>query len=584
MLLVPSPIACYFPTSSSRPRFHPLLTEDGAANAVRAKSIGFLASRLQARANRARSPLSPLRLTSASPVGSLATSTIPLTPVIASLARTPLVIGVKRSFPGSPTVIDDTTATSERQRRKVPKVHLPLEQEEQGGERQSCTGIKEFGSSVHNKATLRGQAQLHRLRIIKGMSTSTAPGRVRPRLSLSLDTASTSASTHQSSPTTIVSPYPDTMATAAASPVVFDNSLRSFAAAPSRFRSSPPAIHPAPTSNIDDTPSFLPQPMSLKRPNPKRLSLSLTIPPTPAIATTATNFSTPAASDTASTATEYTPYTPGPPMTPGIAMSLGRAATKPGRRPNLMSLITQPPTNSDVPPTPGGYGVSPFAAGSARVTNPYATMRDARRRSNTAEETSSAPFFPPHPSSRSAHPRIGSCDTISESDSSSANSSAYHSRQHSTTTAATSTSQQSTPYADGPVELVPGVYLGAEESVYEHHTWASTSRVRILNVAQEVDDPWGAQQTDRKGKGKVFGAFYPADEGEKRPEVEYKHLLWGHGESGLAEVDEAMVMSAIIAPDERKADEGVMKESWRFWEAIQWIEEGRRKGEHVLIQ
>jgi hypothetical protein len=140
-----------------------------------------------------------------------------------------------------------------------------------------------------------------------------------------------------------------------------------------------------------------------------------------------------------------------------------------------------------------------------------------------------------------------------------------------------------TAYANGPVELVPGVYLGAEESMLEYHTWASTSRVRILNVAQELDDPWMHQQTDRKGKGKAIGAFYPADAGANRPDVEYRHLLWSHGEAGLAEIDETMDLGALI--DGREiAESELERESWRFWEAIRWVEEGRRRGERVLIQ
>ena len=232
-----------------------------------------------------------------------------------------------------------------------------------------------------------------------------------------------------------------------------------------------------------------------------------------------------------------------------------------------------------------------MAGPSTRVTKTYATIREGKRRSYTTEEQSSGhAAFPPMPMFRSAHPRIGSCDPISESDNGSAtpSTSTAHSRTHSNA-ASTSTSVSNPPparqtaYADGPVELVPGVFLGAEESVHDYHTWASTSRVRILNVAQELDHPWAAQQMDRKGKGKAVGAFYTADPDASRPEVKYRHLMWSHGEAGLAEIDGSMDLGELISGrNGQGASEE--REAWRFWEAIEWIEEGRRRGERVLIQ
>jgi tyrosine-protein phosphatase len=58
----------------------------------------------------------------------------------------------------------------------------------------------------------------------------------------------------------------------------------------------------------------------------------------------------------------------------------------------------------------------------------------------------------------------------------------------------------------------------------------------------------------------------------------YTHLRWSHGEQGLAEVDREARLDEILLPAE------VARDQWRFWEAIRWIERGRRAQEPVLIQ
>jgi hypothetical protein len=232
-------------------------------------------------------------------------------------------------------------------------------------------------------------------------------------------------------------------------------------------------------------------------------------------------------------------------------------------------------------------------------------MRHVRRRSNTADEPSTQPLTAIDTrASRSAYPRAGFAPIDEAEDAfpvgAASSARASHSRTHSSATASTCRSEASSstafsspppslaraavPYGDGPIELIPGVYLGAEESVYDWTRWSAASeRVRILNVAQEIDDPWAGEQVDRKGKGKVSVARYPAEPVQGRPELEYCHLSWGHGEAGLAEVDETMRLQDVVrAGGVGKGDED--KEKWRFWEAIRWVEEGRRNGEAVLIQ
>lgn len=135
------------------------------------------------------------------------------------------------------------------------------------------------------------------------------------------------------------------------------------------------------------------------------------------------------------------------------------------------------------------------------------------------------------------------------------------------------------PYSNGPVELFKGVYLGAEDSVFHWKSYAgSSSRVRILNVAQEIDDPFATDRSKGKEKEKIDLAAYEAD--ANRPKVEYAHLLWGHGESGLADIPAGSTLDQIIQTKPLSGRE----EKWGFWEAIQWMEEARRKDVPVLIQ
>lgn len=100
--------------------------------------------------------------------------------------------------------------------------------------------------------------------------------------------------------------------------------------------------------------------------------------------------------------------------------------------------------------------------------------------------------------------------------------------------------------------------------------------MRILNVAQEIDDPFASVKG--KGKAKVELADYEAVPG--RPKVEYAHLLWGHGESGLADLPDGVTLDEIIQAKSLREDE----EKWGFWESIQWMEEARRQDVPVLIQ
>jgi hypothetical protein len=267
------------------------------------------------------------------------------------------------------------------------------------------------------------------------------------------------------------------------------------------------------------SPPTLPLPRQMKRPNPKRLVLSLSLPPTP--------IDTPGGFES----TDNTPFTPGPPKTPALAMSLGRASTKGFRRPSLLSVVTQ----TDVP-----------SHGRVRAST---TIDPTYQRSDQGWKT--------------ALPRRG-FSAMSEGLSSSPTSTSI-SEASTSTTPFSSPQRRSTephfggPYGKGPIQVIPFVYLGAEDSVWDRRWRGDGKRCRVLNVAQELENPWARNDADMERAR--FGK-YDLDDGA----VEYGHLRWSHGESGLA--------------DCRGAGGG----RWGFWRAINWMEEARRGGIPVLIQ
>ncbi|WWD21922.1 hypothetical protein CI109_106410 [Kwoniella shandongensis] len=382
--------------------------------------------------------------------------------------------------------------------------------------------------------------------------------------------------------------------------------------------------------SANSSPPNLASRLQLKRPNLKKLSLSLPsslAAPSPSISTPSTVCPTPTFSNNTESDSRFsTPYTPGPPKTPALAMSVGRSATGGLRRPSLLSLITQPPAgDDDVPPTP--------SAGS----HAYPSLLSMRGKMRGRSQTAAGEFSRVDPSkgvSKSAFPLSLSFPVIDEIDSQASGSSSQglgvpvHSMLStspmSQTTASPTTSfsastsasgststtpstspplpasftfsmpmsfpaRPSEPYEDGPIEFLPGVFIGAEESVHQFERWAKgKSRVRIVNVAQEIDDPfdpvnassipgWAFGSGKGKGKEKMKMATYPSTE-EGRPDVEYCHARWSHGELGLADLPENARLEDVL---EGRAPE--TSEMWKFWDAIRWMEEGRRAGVPVLI-
>lgn len=143
------------------------------------------------------------------------------------------------------------------------------------------------------------------------------------------------------------------------------------------------------------------------------------------------------------------------------------------------------------------------------------------------------------------------------------------------------------PYSDGPIEIIPGVWLGDEDSLWYWNSWARDKpAVGIVNVAQEIENPFDpSTSTDAwdwpssaKGKPKVALSTH---EVEGQPRVEYAHLRWSHGEAGLAELPESATLDDLVnSPSYTGPGD---RQQWRFWEAIRWLEVRRRVGTPVMI-
>ncbi|KAI0257512.1 hypothetical protein BJV78DRAFT_1278022 [Lactifluus subvellereus] len=170
--------------------------------------------------------------------------------------------------------------------------------------------------------------------------------------------------------------------------------------------------------------------------------------------------------------------------------------------------------------------------------------------------------FPPPPRSRSRNMKKLSLTLSTQSSSSSL---AFHSnetqldrateeaRSRRTSTVSTSSmllrrdedGPPSTPYPDGPIEILPNIWLGAEDNVRDWRGLVTRRIGSILNVAKEVISPFDLAnpaevprtQSIKEPPGGALlnqSAYYPAD-CTGRPALHYLKLQWSHGQSDLVQ-------------------------------------------------
>lgn len=100
------------------------------------------------------------------------------------------------------------------------------------------------------------------------------------------------------------------------------------------------------------------------------------------------------------------------------------------------------------------------------------------------------------------------------------------------------------PYADGPVQVIPGVWIGSEDNARDW-TGLLQRRIRfILNVAKEVLSPFDAfpasqalrstiSTPDFRSRGESDPTYYPPHVPSGRPGMHYLKLDWSHGQQDL---------------------------------------------------
>ena len=105
----------------------------------------------------------------------------------------------------------------------------------------------------------------------------------------------------------------------------------------------------------------------------------------------------------------------------------------------------------------------------------------------------------------------------------------------------------SVPYADGPIEILPGIWLGSEDSARDWRGLIKRGIKSILNVAKEVTCPIDAP-TSRPLRCSVSTSdlsvepqdsnpiYFPAHIPSGRPGFHYLKLPWSHGQPDLVDV------------------------------------------------
>lgn len=121
------------------------------------------------------------------------------------------------------------------------------------------------------------------------------------------------------------------------------------------------------------------------------------------------------------------------------------------------------------------------------------------------------------------------------------------------------------PYVDGPIEILPRIWLGSEDNAHNWQALAERGIGNVLNVAREVVSPFDSASSrplrsisstpNFKDERKTSDTYYPANKLTGRPGMHYRKLKWSHGQSDLVQngfadamafVDEALARSEGI--------------------------------------
>ncbi|KAK0481911.1 hypothetical protein IW261DRAFT_1397919 [Armillaria novae-zelandiae] len=94
-------------------------------------------------------------------------------------------------------------------------------------------------------------------------------------------------------------------------------------------------------------------------------------------------------------------------------------------------------------------------------------------------------------------------------------------------------------YADGPLQIIPGIWLGSEDNTRDWPRLCKRGIKIVLNVTKEIASPFDASQPLRSFasapdlKSPRPDTFYPAHHASGCPAMHYLKLMWSHGQQDL---------------------------------------------------
>ncbi|KAK0208567.1 hypothetical protein DFS33DRAFT_1304346 [Desarmillaria ectypa] len=121
------------------------------------------------------------------------------------------------------------------------------------------------------------------------------------------------------------------------------------------------------------------------------------------------------------------------------------------------------------------------------------------------------------------------------------------------------------PYADGPLQIIPGIWLGSEDNARDWPQLRDRGIKAVLNVAKEVASPFDTSKPLRSfasapnlkvSQPELTDTFYPAHHASGRPAMHYLKLMWSHGQQDLVASGFPAAMAFTDAALER--GEGVL--------------------------
>ncbi|PPR01612.1 hypothetical protein CVT24_005763 [Panaeolus cyanescens] len=103
--------------------------------------------------------------------------------------------------------------------------------------------------------------------------------------------------------------------------------------------------------------------------------------------------------------------------------------------------------------------------------------------------------------------------------------------------------QQTVPYTDGPVQVIPGIWIGSEDNARDWKGLIERGIRSVLNVAKEVVTPFDSPQShplrtalstpDFRSTNHPDPTYCPPHVPSGRPAMHYLKLQWSHGQQDL---------------------------------------------------